>query len=58
MKIQHIFYTVGVIFIFASIVYFAREFIVELPDPLKLILLIFSVVLTFIIAEIFRGKDK
>jgi len=58
MKVQHIFYTVGVIFIFASIIYFAREFINELPDPLKLILLIFAVALTFIIAEIFRGKDK
>lgn len=58
MKIQYIFYTVGVLFIFASVGYFTREFISELPDPIKLILLIVSVVVTFIIAEFLRGAEK
>ena len=58
MKIQHIFYTVGVFFIFASVWYFAREFINDLPDPIKLGILIVSVIVTFIIAELLRGSDK
>ena len=58
MKIQYIFYTVGVLFIFASVWYFAREFIDDLPDSIKLILLIVAVVVTFIIAELLRGSEK
>ena len=58
MKIQYIFYSVGVIFIFAAVWYFAREFIDELPDPIKLMILIAAVVITFIIAEFLRGGDK
>lgn len=57
MKIHHIFYIVGIIFIFASVWYFAREFIASLPDPIKLTLLIVSVVLSFILAEMFRGSN-
>jgi cell division protein FtsW (lipid II flippase) len=58
MKVQYVFYTVGVLFIFASVWFFAREFIEELPDVLKLILLVIAIVITFIIAEFLRGADK
>lgn len=57
MKIQYIFYTVGVIFIFFTIWYFAREFIADLSDPIKLMLLLFSVIILFIVAEFLRGGD-
>ena len=58
MRIDRIFYTVGVIFIIAAVVYFTKEFIVDLPDIVKLILLIVATVIAFITAEFFRGKDK
>jgi len=58
MKIQNIFYTFGVLFIFASVWYFARTFIDELPDTIKLILLVVSIIVTFTIAEMLRGADK
>jgi len=57
MKIEYIFYIIGVIFIFASVWWFAREFIDQLPSEIKLIILIFSVVGAFIIAELLRGGD-
>jgi hypothetical protein len=57
MKIQYIFYVVGVIFIFASVIYFAKEFLLELPPPIQLILLILATVISFVIAEAFRGGD-
>ena len=58
MEIQNIFYIVGVIFIFASIWYFVGEFIANLPDVIKLVLLIVSVIIAFVLAEVFRGGDK
>ncbi len=58
MKIQYAFYILGVIFIFFSVWYFAREFIAELPNFVKLTILSASVIVTFIIAELLRGGDK
>ena len=58
MKIQYIFYIVGIIFLFSSVWYFTREFIDELPNPIKLMLLIFSIILSFIVAEFLREGDK
>jgi|TARA_Y100000310_G_scaffold181551_1_gene181511 membrane-bound ClpP family serine protease len=58
MKIQYIFYIVGVLFIFASVWYFAREFISDLPDIIKMTLLSFSIIISFIIAEFLRGGNK
>lgn len=57
MKFQYIFYIVGVIFIFASVIYFSREFINDLPDSIKLIILIVSVVVSFIVAELLRENN-
>lgn len=58
MKVQYIFYITGIVFIFASVWYFTREFIVELPDSIKLLLLVVSVIVSFIIAEFLRGSNK
>jgi len=58
MSVQNIFYGVGIIFIFLSVWYFAKEFIAQLPNEIKLLLLICSVVVSFIVAELFRGADK
>lgn len=58
MKIQYIFYVIGVIFIFASVWYFAKEFIDQLTNILKLVILIISVLVAFIIAELLRGGNK
>ena len=57
MKIEYIFYIIGVIFIFASVWYFAKEFIDQLPNAIKLIILIFSVIGSFIVAELLRGAN-
>lgn len=57
MKMQNIFYFIGVIFIFISTIYFAKEFIIGLPKEIKLILLILSIIITFTLAEFFRGAD-
>jgi len=57
MKIQNIFYTFGVIFIFAAVWYFAKEFIASLPNAIKTMLLITSIIVTFVIAEVLRERE-
>jgi len=57
MKIEYVFYIIGVVFIFAAVMYFAWEFIAELPDPIKLVVLVISVIVAFVVAELFRGGD-
>ena len=57
MKIQYLFYIVGVIFVFASVWYFAKEYIAQFPNSVKLILLVVSVVVSYVIAEFMRGSD-
>src|SRR3989344_3309541 len=57
MKIQYLFYIVGVIFVFASVWYFAKEYIAQFPTSIKLILLVVSVVVSYVIAEFMRGSD-
>jgi ABC-type multidrug transport system permease subunit len=57
MKIQNIFYTIGVVFIICAVVYFVFQFIKDLPDMLRLFILIVSVIVSFILAEMLRSKD-
>ncbi|MBT7102605.1 hypothetical protein HN935_03795 [archaeon] len=57
MKIHHVFYAVGIAFIFLSAIYFAAEFIANLDDTIKLILLIVSVVVTFTVGELMREAN-
>ena len=57
MKVHHVFYAVGIIFIFAAVLYFTKEFILDLPPALKVVLLILSVVVTFVIGELMRGAQ-
>lgn len=57
MKLEMIFYILGVIFIFASVLYFAWEFITDLPDPIKLAILIVATIIMFVVGEIMRETD-
>ncbi len=57
MKIQTIFYVIGVLFIFGSVWYFASEFIDKLPNPIKLLLLVVAVIVTFVVAELLRERE-
>lgn len=47
----------GVIFIFGSIWYFASSYIENLPRIIKIVLLMLSIIVSFVVAEIMRGKE-
>src|SRR3989338_3425286 len=57
MKIQYLFYIVGVIFVFATVWYFAKEYISQFPNIIKLILLVVSIVILYVVAEFMRRAD-
>ena len=57
MKIQYLFYIVGVIFVFATVWYFAKEYIAQFPNIIKLILLVVSIVILYVVAEFMRRAD-
>lgn len=58
MKVQSVFYILGVVFILFAVVYFASEFLRDLPNMVKLVMLIVAFIASFIIAEMLRGADK
>jgi len=58
MKMQNLFYGIGIVFIFISIWYFAGEYLMNLDKGVKSILLFCSVIVTFIIAEVLRELNK
>ncbi|MEK6847153.1 MAG: hypothetical protein AABY16_03235 [Nanoarchaeota archaeon] len=57
MKVQYLFYIVGIIFVFVAVWYFAREYIAQFPRIIKLILLIVAIIVSYVIAEFMRGSD-
>lgn len=58
MKVQNVFYMVGVLFLIVAVIYFISVFIQDLPREIKALLLCVSVVVAFVVAELLRGGDK
>ena len=56
MNVQNIFYGVGVLFILLAVLYFAFTFLRAMDDNVKLIVLIISVLVSFVVAELLRGS--
>ena len=57
MNLQYLFYIIGIVFMFIMIWYFAREYISQFPNIIKLILLIVSIVASYVFAEFMRESD-
>ncbi|MSS74296.1 hypothetical protein EXS72_01515 [Candidatus Pacearchaeota archaeon] len=58
MKMEYIFYLVGIVFLFISVGYFIYEYVSIFPDSVKLVLLIVAIVVFYILAEFKRVSDK
>lgn len=57
MQVQNIFYGIGALFVIVSVLYFSFEFLQNLPQTVKFVLLAVSVIITFFVAELLRGAD-
>ncbi len=58
MKIQNLFYVLGIIFIFITVFYFTYQYIFDLSNPIKTVILILFTIITFFVADYLREKDK
>jgi hypothetical protein len=57
MKLQYLFYVLGIIFLFATVAYFSYNFLFNLPDSLKTVILALVVIIFFVLGEVMWEKD-
>lgn len=56
MKVEYIFYAVGVIFAIAAVVYFTWEYLFELGRPLKITVLLLLTLAFYFLANYLRRR--
>lgn len=57
VKIEYIFYAIGIIFLFSTVAYFSYEYLFNLSDIAKTIILICLTIIFFFIADLMEGKN-
>lgn len=57
MKVQYIFYILGIIFLFATVAYFSYEYLFSLADEIKTIILICLVIIFFFVGDFMAERD-
>ena len=57
MKLQVIFYGIGLIFLFAAVSYFSYEYLMDLSYLAKTVILFLASIIVFTIAHLMRGRD-
>jgi hypothetical protein len=57
MKLQYLFYILGIIFLFATVTYFSYNYLFDLPDSIKTIILVLVIVVFFVLGEIMEEKE-
>lgn len=57
MKLHYLFFILGIIFLFATAAYFSYNYLFELPDSIKTIILILGVVIFFVLGEVMWEKE-
>jgi len=57
MNLQYLFYVLGIIFLFATVSYFSFNFLFDLPDGIKTIILVLTIIIFFVLGEVMEDKD-
>ncbi len=57
MKLQYLFYILGIIFLFATAAYFSYNYLFSLSDGIKTLILVLLIIVFFTLGEIFWEKD-
>ncbi|MEK6974636.1 MAG: hypothetical protein AABW41_05370 [Nanoarchaeota archaeon] len=57
VKAQYIFYVLGIIFLFSTVAYFSYQYLFNLSNTIKLIILICLIIASFFIADYLRERD-
>ena len=56
VKMQYVFYVLGIAFLFATVAYFSYEYLFDLADIVKVIILICLTIAFFVVADIMGDK--
>ena len=57
MRLESLFYVLGIIFLFATVSYFAYNYLFDLSDLIKTAILALLVVVFFVLGEVLEEKD-
>jgi cell division protein FtsW (lipid II flippase) len=57
IKAQYIFYAIGIIFLFVTIAYFSYEYLFNLSDAIKTIILVCLIIVFFFVGEIMSERE-
>lgn len=57
MKLQYLFYVLGIIFVFATVAYFSYNYLFNLPDIIKTMILILVIIIFFVLGEVMEDKQ-
>lgn len=57
MKLQYLFYVLGIIFLFAAIAYFSYNYLFSLSDGVKSIILVLLIIVFFVFGEVMEESD-
>jgi hypothetical protein len=57
MKTEYIFYTVGVIFAIAAVLYFTWEYLFALAKSFKIVVLLLLTLFFWFVGSFLRGRD-
>jgi len=57
MKVEYIFYILGIVFVFATVAYFSYEYLFSLADEIKTIILFCLVVIFFFAGDFMAERD-
>lgn len=57
VQAQYIFYIIGIVFVFATVAYFSYEYLFNLSDIVKTIILVLLVIVFFVVADFMAERD-
>jgi len=57
LRLEYLFYVLGIIFLFITVWYFARDIFANLDDRIKTVIFILLIVIFFIAGEVMWEKD-
>ena len=57
MKFEYLFYVLGIIFLFATVSYFAYNYLFSLSDTIKTVILGLLVIVFFILGEVMEEAN-
>jgi hypothetical protein len=57
MKTEYIFYTVGIIFMIAAVLYFTWDYLFQLARSLKIVALLLLTLFFYSMANFLKGRD-